>query len=51
MLFYGTCVFGPLNHAWLGMVDRIRFANKWKTLGVRVLLDQGVWGPFIVSSE
>lgn len=31
MLFYGTCVFGPLNHVWLGMVQRVEFANKWRS--------------------
>lgn len=31
MLFYGTCVFGPLNHAWLSLVQRVEFANKWRS--------------------
>ncbi|BEI81907.1 hypothetical protein CcaverHIS002_0210670 [Cutaneotrichosporon cavernicola] len=47
---YGALVLAPLAHNWLVRLDKVKFANKWATLGAKVSLDQLVWGPFIVTT-
>ncbi|GMK59275.1 hypothetical protein CspeluHIS016_0702900 [Cutaneotrichosporon spelunceum] len=47
---YGALVLAPLGHNWLVRLDKVKFANKWGTLGAKVGLDQLVWGPFIVTA-
>ncbi|KAK4684921.1 hypothetical protein P7C73_g5242, partial [Tremellales sp. Uapishka_1] len=48
--FYGSVVFAPLAHTWLNLLQKVQFQSKVKTLLARLLIDTGVWGPFIVAT-
>ncbi|KAK8853293.1 hypothetical protein IAR55_003997 [Kwoniella newhampshirensis] len=44
---YGTAVFAPLAHFWLGGLERIRHASKIATLANKLVLDIFIWSPFV----
>ncbi|WWC64484.1 uncharacterized protein I303_107094 [Kwoniella dejecticola CBS 10117] len=44
---YGSTVFAPLAHYWLGSVERIVLSSKIKSLLAKLTLDICIWSPFV----
>ncbi|WWC72102.1 uncharacterized protein I206_106062 [Kwoniella pini CBS 10737] len=44
---YGSTVFAPLAHYWLGSVERIVLSSKVKSLLAKLTLDICIWSPFV----
>lgn len=49
LAFYGTALFAPLVNTWLSILERVKFTSTLATVGAKVALDIGLWGPFIVG--
>ncbi|OCF38031.1 hypothetical protein I317_04814 [Kwoniella heveanensis CBS 569] len=47
LTLYGSAIFAPLAHVWLGTIERIKMASRIKTLATKVALDCGLWSPFV----
>lgn len=47
--FYGTVIFAPLVHTWLGVAERITLGGTITTLLTRTTLDVFAWGSFITT--
>ncbi|PWN40657.1 hypothetical protein IE81DRAFT_213736 [Ceraceosorus guamensis] len=47
---YGGVIFAPIMSTWMGKIlERVKFQNKAATLGTKVLLDQVIMSPLIIS--
>lgn len=46
---YGSFVFAPLAHNWLGMLERLKLRSKLATFASRLALDLLLWSPFVCA--
>ncbi|WRT70143.1 uncharacterized protein IL334_007137 [Kwoniella shivajii] len=44
---YGSAIFAPLAHVWLGTVERVKMSSKMTTLATKLALDTCLWSPFV----
>ncbi|WVR00100.1 hypothetical protein IAU59_007242 [Kwoniella sp. CBS 9459] len=47
LTLYGSAIFAPLAHVWLGTIERVKMASRIKTLTAKVALDCVLWSPFV----
>lgn len=48
-VFYGTFIFAPLVHTWLGVVEKVKLRSRVGTVVARTSLDIFCWGSFITT--
>ena len=46
---FGLFAIGPVVVTWMNILDKVRFANKFATLGSRLALDQFAFTPFSLA--
>ncbi|GAA6036242.1 hypothetical protein JCM8097_006854 [Rhodosporidiobolus ruineniae] len=46
MMVYGAFVFTPVANRWHALLAKVEFANKYKTLATRSILDMALLAPF-----
>ena len=49
MTAFGFFAVGPAVVTWMNILDKVRVANFYTTLGIRLALDQIVWTPIFLT--
>lgn len=49
LCFYGSIIFAPLGHVYLGMMDKVQLGGRIRTILGRVTIDSLLWSPFVCA--
>eukprot|EP00834_Sanchytrium_tribonematis_P008817 NODE_1204_length_1800_cov_0.690182.p2 type:complete len:170 gc:universal NODE_1204_length_1800_cov_0.690182:891-1400(+) len=49
MSAFGLCAVGPVVVTWMNILDKVKFASMYATVGARLALDQFAFTPFSLT--